>query len=57
MSKEMVVFYSRADENYVNVMIKNIRSWKHESSSRHHSKVDGCRYVSDRTGTAVCKRI
>ena len=57
MSKEMVAFYSRADENYVNGMLLHIRSGKQKSPSRYHSKVDGRRYVSDRTGTAVCKRI
>ena len=47
MTKKLVAFYSRADENYVNGMLKKLDIGNTENSSNYDKRVDRCRYIQN----------
>lgn len=58
MAKNLIAFYSRADENYVSGMLKNLTIGNTEVAAGILQQLTGADLFNrDRTGTALCKRI
>lgn len=57
MAKNLIAFYSRADENYVSGMLKNLTIGNTEVAAGILQQLTGRRFIQDRTGIALCKRI
>lgn len=57
MSDKLVAFYSRADENYVKRHDKNAGYRQYGNCSQYYRKVDRCRHIQNRTGTALFPKL